>query len=122
MKRSSIAAIALAAFSSVPGLAHEPPPVIAAGDATVVYVFATSPQAFVPVAGLPSFLLMPGAEPPPVATQVVYTVPQPVAPTHLTTKIDVDCSNFSGPVTISGPDRFGLDKNGNGIGCELEDR
>lgn len=31
---------------------------------------------------------------------------------------DLDCSDFSGPVTVSGNDRHGLDRDGDGIGCE----
>jgi hypothetical protein len=45
-----------------------------------------------------------------------------VAPATLVSSLDVDCSNFSGEVRIAGPDRFDLDKDGDGIGCEKEDR
>ena len=65
---------------------------------------------------------MPGADVPAVATQVVYTVPQPALATPGGTVADFDCSNFIGTVTIAGPDRYGLDKDGDGIGCEPEDR
>jgi hypothetical protein len=98
--------------------------IVAAGDTTIVYVFPTSPQTFVPVAGLPSFLVMPGAEVPAVATQVVYTVPGPTTSVGATaaTVASLDCTDFVGPVSISGLDRFHLDKDGDGIGCEPEDR
>ena len=129
MKSTALFAAALTATSFMPtlGNAAEPATVVSGGDTTIVYVFPTSPQSFVPVANLPSFLVMPGAEIPAVATEVVYTVPQPAVATTTTvatasTVADLDCSNFIGTVTISGPDRFGLDKDGDGIGCEPEDR
>jgi hypothetical protein len=120
------AALVLACAAPALSQAAEPTTVIAGGDTTIVYVFPTSPQTFVPVAGLPSFLVMPGADLPPVATEVIYTVPRPaVATTAVATAstiADVDCANFVGIVTISGPDRFNLDKDGDGLGCEPEDR
>ena len=129
MKRTALVAAALTALSFMPppGNAAEPVTVVSGGDTTIVYVFPTSPQSFVPVTGLPSFLVMPGADIPAVATEVVYTVPQPAVATTTTVAAasmvaDLDCSNFIGSVTISGPDRFGLDKDGDGIGCEPEDR
>jgi hypothetical protein len=128
MKRTTAiaAALVVASLTSTASKTAEPTTVVSGGDTTIVYVFPTSPQAFVPVAGLPSFLVMPGAQIPAVATEVVYTVPQPtVATTTVATAStvgDLDCANFIGIVTISGPDRFGLDKDGDGIGCEPEDR
>lgn len=118
-----IAVATLAAFTLQPAIAQDAAPstVVSGGNTTVVYVFPTSPQTFVPIAGLPSFLAMPGAELPAIATQVVYTTPSPALPAG-TTIADLDCSNFIGEVTISGPDRYGLDKDGDGIGCEPEDR
>lgn len=123
------AAVAFAAvIAALPAAAQEgPSAVVTGGDTTIVYVFPTSPQTFVPVASLPSFLVMPGAEIPAVATEVVYTVPQPAvaavtAVASASAVADLDCANFIGIVTISGPDRFGLDKDGDGIGCEPEDR
>ena len=114
---------ALAACATAPALAQDTKPtVISGGDTTLVYVFPTSPQTFVPVQGLPSFLVMPGGDVPAIATQVVYTVPQPVPAPGGGAIADFDCSNFVGTVTISGPDRFDLDKDGDGIGCEPEDR
>jgi hypothetical protein len=128
MKTATVIAAALVAASFTPALSQsaEPTTVVSGGDTTIVYVFPTSPQSFVPVAGLPSFLVMPGAQIPAVATEVVYTVPQPMVATTTvataSTVADLDCANFIGIVTISGPDRFGLDKDGDGIGCEPEDR
>jgi len=130
---SFIAATLVAACAITPTLAAgEATTVVTGGDTTVVYVFPTSPQTFVPIAGLPSFLAMPGAPVPAVATQVVYTTPAPIAPMKAVatttiapttpSAVDLDCSNFVGTVTISGPDRFHLDKDGDGIGCEPEDR
>lgn len=124
MKHSDVVAVAFAAFTTVPAAAQEATsaPIISGGDTTIVYVFPTSPQAFVPVVGLPSFLIMPGADAPQVATQVIYTTPGPVASTQYAASVEVDCSNFTGSVTISGADVFNLDKDGDGIGCEPEDR
>ena len=120
------AALVVASLTSTPSQTAEPTTIVSGGDTTIVYVFPTSPQSFVPVAGLPSFLVMPGAQIPAVATEVVYTVPQPTVATTTvataSTVADLDCANFIGIVTISGPDRFGLDKDGDGIGCEPEDR
>lgn len=104
--------------------------IVAANDATIVYVFPTSPQTFVPIAGLPSFLAMPGAPVPAIATQVVYTAPQPaelhssasiVSPGTVLAPV-LDCSSFVGVVRLVGPDRFNLDHDGDGVGCEPEDR
>jgi hypothetical protein len=119
-----IALVALSPCMAAPAALAQnaEPTVVSGGDTTVVYVFPTSPQTFVPVAGLPSFLVMPGADSPPVATQVVYTTTRPVPSSPIGSVSDLDCSNFIGTVTISGPDRFGLDKDGDGIGCEPEDR
>jgi hypothetical protein len=124
MKKPSIL-LALSALVALPGIsaAAEASTIVAGGNATVVYVFPTSPQTFVPVAGLPSFLVMPGAPAPAVATQVVYSVARPAAAVRLGAAIaDLDCSNFVGTVIISGPDRYNLDRDGDGIGCEPEDR
>ena len=117
-----IAILALTALAAVPATAEdvESGPIVTGGTTTVVYVFPTSPQTFVPVAGLPSFLVMPGAPIPAVATEVVYSAPGPV-PATLTT-VNVDCRNFAGVVTIAGSDIFNLDRDGDGIGCEPEDR
>ncbi|GLQ53116.1 hypothetical protein [Devosia nitrariae] len=119
-----VAVVAFTASTAIPVAAQETAsqPIVTGGDTTIVYVFPTSPQAFVPVIGLPSFLVMPGADAPKVATQVIYTTPGPVASTDLVGSVDLDCSNFNGSVTISGPDAFDLDKDGDGIGCEQEDR
>jgi hypothetical protein len=134
MKTLSLVAATLAAVCATPPVlaASDSTTVVTGGDTTVVYVFPTSPQTFVPIAGLPSFLAMPGAPVPAVATEVVYTTPGPVAPVKavattsiaptMPSAVDLDCSNFVGTVTISGPDRFHLDKDGDGIGCEPEDR
>lgn len=134
MKTLSLVATTLACLGAIsPAIgAGDSTTVVTGGDTTVVYVFPTSPQTFVPIAGLPSFLAMPGAPVPAVATQVVYTTPGPLAPVKAVgtttiapttaTAVDIDCSNFVGTVTIAGPDRFHLDKDGDGIGCEPEDR
>jgi hypothetical protein len=126
-----VLAAAIVVAGTTPAVAEDvPTTIIAGGDASIIYVFPTSPQSFIPVAGLPSFLVMPGAEVPAIATQVVYTVPRPAplvrASATTTTAVSVaamfDCSNFVGVVTIAGPDRFHLDKDGDSIGCEPEDR
>lgn len=129
MRFSTIVALGLGVTSSLPAVAQDSAPtVVAGGDATIVYVFPTSPQTFVPVAGLPSFLVMPGAELPPVATQVVYSIPRPASIANVGVsaagplEARLDCSDFVGVVTIAGPDRFHLDKDGDGVGCEPEDR
>ena len=124
--KSNILLTALVAttFITVPVVAQEaaPSPVVVGGDTTIVYVFPTTPQTFVPVATLPSFLVMPGAEVPTVATQVIYTKPGPAAPASVDSIVDVDCSNFTGVVKIAGPDTFNLDDDGDRVGCEPEDR
>lgn len=124
MTRTHIIAFAtLAAGTAVPALAQNvEPTVVSGGDTTIVYVFPSSPQTFIPVDGLPSFLVMPGVNTPAVATQVVYTMPTPLPSAPAAGAAVFDCSNFIGTVTISSPDRFGLDKDGDGIGCEPEDR
>jgi hypothetical protein len=117
--------LALVTLATMPAAAEDvvaTAPIVTGGDTTIVYVFPTSPQKFAPIDGLPSFLAMPGSPLPAVATQVVYTAPQPVPPAALVSGLDVDCSNFSGEVRIAGPDRFDLDKDGDGIGCGKEDR
>lgn len=95
--------------------------------ATVVYVFPTSPATFVPVTGLPSFLVMPGAAVPKVATQVVYTTPAPAVvatPVVATAAVAarIDCAAFKSTVVVVEPDIYGLDKDGDGIGCEPGER
>jgi hypothetical protein len=117
-----IAALVLVAFGAVPAMAEEfkSGSIVTGGTTTIVYVFPTSPQTFVPVAGLPSFLVMPGAPIPAVATEIVYSAPGPVPATL--TSVNVDCRNFTGVVTIAGADTFNLDRDGDGIGCEPEDR
>lgn len=93
---------------------------------TVVYVFPTSPQSFVPLAGLPSFLIMRGAPLPRVATQVSYSVVVPaVAAPALGAPLvpgDLDCAQLPGPVLAPPPDPYKLDRDGDGIGCAPEDR
>lgn len=97
-------------------------PFVVGDNATVVYVFPTSPQTFVPVSGLPSFLMAPGAPPPQFATEVIYAMPQPAIALPVGAGPIVDCSDFVGEVAIAGPDTFGLDLDGDGVGCEPEDR
>ncbi len=123
MTRTSIMTLAaLALLGSLTQASGAEPTVVSGGDTTLVYVFPTSPQTFVPVQGLPSFLVIPGANAPAIATQVVYTVPQPSVGAGTGAVADLDCSNFVGTVTISGPDIYNLDKDGDGVGCEPEDR
>jgi hypothetical protein len=92
--------------------------------ATVVYVYPTTPQTFVPVAMLPSFLVQPGAPLPAIPNYVVQSVPIPVMPTNPTVaaSADIDCSDLTGPVFVGAADPHHLDRNGNGIGCEPADR
>jgi hypothetical protein len=97
-------------------------PLVVGDNATVVYVFPTSPQTFVPVSGLPSFLVAPGAPPPQFATEVIYAMPQPAVTLPASAGPTVDCSDFTGEVAIAGPDTFGFDRDGDGLGCEPEDR
>jgi hypothetical protein len=119
---SMIAAVAFAALASAPATAEEirSTPIVSGGDVTVVNVFPTSPQAFVPVTGLPSYLVMPGSAPLSVATEVIYTNTVPADSVQRAAGIDVNCANFNGTVQISGPDVFSLDKDGDGIGCGRE--
>ena len=96
--------------------------IVTGGPTMIVYVFPTSPQSFVPVAGLPSFLVMPGGDVPAGRDfRVIYTSPGPL-PSTLVASAALDCRNFTGVVTIAGPDAFNLDKDHDGIGCEPEDR
>ena len=90
---------------------------------TVVYVYPTTPQAFVPVASLPSFLVQPGAPLPEIQNFVVQSVPVPVlAGSPVAAAADLDCSDLTGPVFVGASDPHHLDKTGNGIGCEPADR
>lgn len=120
---NAFAAFAVVAVIAVPVAAQEavPTSIVTGGDTTIVYVFPTSPQSFAPIEGLPSFVMMPGADAVHVATQVIYTTTAPDLP-NMVASIDLDCSNFKGTVTISGPDAFGLDPDGDGLGCEAEER
>lgn len=119
-----LAAVALAALASSPTTAQEQrtAPIVSGGDVTIVNVFPTSPQAFVPVSGLPSYLVMPGSAPLSVATEVIYTTTAPAALAQPAAGVDVNCTNFANTVQISGPDVFSLDKDGDGVGCEPGDR
>jgi hypothetical protein len=118
------AALVVAALATVPATAQETPPapIVSGGDVTVVNVFPTSPQAFIPVTGLPSYLVMPGSQPLSVATEVIYTTTAPATSVERVRQVDVNCANFDGEVHISGADVFGLDEDSDGIGCESEDR
>ena len=121
MKQVNITvAIALGVLASAPTIADEvrAAPIVSGGDVTIVNVFPTSPQTFVPAIGLPSYLVMPGSPPVSVATEVIYTTTGPAASVQRAAGVDVDCSNFDGTVQISGPDVFSLDKDGDGVGCE----
>lgn len=97
-------------------------PDAAAGDTTVVYVFPTSPQTFVPMAGLPSFLFMPGAPLPEIATEVRYSMAVPAAALPAVIPGDIDCDQILGEVLAPAPDPYHLDRDGDGVGCEPEDR
>ena len=121
MNRSTIL-LSLALTGRAPAAtAHDvTPTIVAQGDTTIAYIFPTSPQSFIPIRSLPSFLAMPGADLPPVATEVIYSVPLPASLVHATS--DVDCRHFSGTVRVAGKDIFNLDRDGDGIGCEPEDR
>ncbi len=90
----------------------------------VVYVYPTSPSTFVPFAGLPSFLFQPGAPLPEIGTYVVHAVPVPAIASYplVIAAGDVDCAELPGPVQVLPPDTFDLDEDGDGIGCEPEDR
>ena len=108
LRRIAAALFGVVALGAPAGLAHD-----AEDGITIVYVYATSPSTFVTVAGLPSFLVMPGAPLPTVATQVVYTVPVPVLPALPVTVFstgDLDCSHFSGTVIVGPNDPHGLDE------------
>ena len=100
-------------------VAAAPPPQV-----PVIYVYPTSPSTFVPMAGLPSFLFMPGAPLPEIGTYVVHAVPVPaVTSTPVVVAAgDIDCAQLPGVVQVLPPDTFDLDKDGDGIGCEPEDR
>ena len=119
-----LTAMALAALASIPVGAEElrSAPIVSGGDVTIVNVFPTSPQSFAPVTGLPSYLAMPGSAPLAVATEVIYTTTGPAALTQHATGVEVNCANFSGTVQISGSDIFDLDEDGDGVGCEPDER
>jgi hypothetical protein len=97
---------------------------VAAPPVQVVYVYPTSPSTFVPFAGLPSFLFQPGAPLPEIGTYVVHAVPVPAVASYplVIAAGDIDCDQLPGPVQVLPPDTFDLDKDGDGIGCEPEDR
>jgi hypothetical protein len=58
---STITILTLAAMPAAAEDVVATAPIVTGGDTTIVYVFPTSPQNFVPIDGLPSFLAMPGA-------------------------------------------------------------
>jgi len=89
---------------------------------TAIYVYPTSPQTFVPVVGLPSFVIQPGAPVPEVATHVVHSVAVPHWAERRRPLGDLDCSNFDGPVHVIPPDVNHLDPDGDGLGCEPHER
>ncbi|HEV7275112.1 MAG TPA: hypothetical protein VGN80_02385 [Devosiaceae bacterium] len=97
------------------------PPELEEAASTAIYVYPTSPSTFVPVVGLPSFVIQPGAPVPEVATHVVHSVPLPAWPAGRALG-DLDCSNFEGTVRVVRPDVNFLDPDGDGIGCEPHER
>ena len=107
---------------AIPPIAAPVP--VTAAPAQVVYVYPTSPSTFVPMAGLPSFLFQPGAPLPTIGTYVVHAVPVPALASYplVIAAGDIDCAQLPGPVQVLPPDTFDLDKDGDGIGCEPEDR
>ncbi|MGN6486893.1 MAG: hypothetical protein ACTHLT_03605 [Devosia sp.] len=105
------------------GMLLGPAAAVAEDKTTIVYVYPTSPAAFVPVVGLPSFLMMPGAPLPEVPAYVVRTTVVPAMASYVLTPVgDVDCSQIPGTVLAPAPDPYNLDKDNDGIGCEPEDR
>ncbi len=112
------------AVQPIPPIAAPLPVTATAPPVQVVYVYPTSPSTFVPMAGLPSFLFMPGSPLPEIGTYVVHAVPVPaVASTPVVVAAgDIDCDQLPGPVQVLPLDTFNLDKDGDGIGCEPEDR
>ena len=119
--RVAAAVIGVVALGVPAGLAHDAED----HNTTIIYVYPTSPSTFVTVAGLPSFLLMPGAPVPTVATQVVHSVPVPLLPglpVTVSSTGELDCSQFGGPVFVGANDPHGLDHDDDGIGCEPAER
>jgi hypothetical protein len=112
------------AVQPIPPIAAPLPVTATAPPVQMVYVYPTSPSTFVPMAGLPSFLFMPGAPLPEIGTYVVHAVPVPAVASMpiVVAAGDIDCDQLPGPVQVLPPDRFDLDKDGDGIGCEPEDR
>jgi hypothetical protein len=108
----------------IPPIAAPLPVTAPAPPVQVVYVYPTSPSTFVPMAGLPSFLFQPGAPLPEIGTYVVHAVPVPAVASYplVVAAGDIDCAQLPGPVQVLPPDTFDLDKDGDGIGCEPEDR
>lgn len=98
------------------------PPALEPTATTAIYVYPTSPSTFVPVVGLPSFVVQPGAPVPEVATYVVHSVVVPHWAERQRPLGDLDCSNFDGTVRVIPPDVNHLDPDGNGIGCEPHER
>jgi hypothetical protein len=97
-------------------------PPAAGHPTTVIYVYPTSPATFVPVTGLPSFIIQPGAPVPMVATHVVHAVTLPDFAARTLPLGDLDCANFEGPVRVIPPDVNHLDPDGDGLGCEPGER
>ncbi len=112
------------AVQPIPPIAAPLPVTATAPPVQMVYVYPTSPSTFVPMAGLPSFLFMPGAPLPEIGTYVVHAVPVPAVASMpiVVAAGDIDCDQLPGPVQVLPPDTFDLDKDGDGIGCEPEDR
>lgn len=98
------------------------PSALEPASTTAIYVYPTSPQAFVPVVGLPSFVVQPGAPVPEIATYVVHSVSVPHWAERQRPLGDLDCSNFDGPVRVVPPDVNQLDVDGDGLGCEPHER
>ena len=70
------------------GMLLGPAAAVAEDKTTIVYVYPTSPAAFVPVVGLPSFLMMPGAPLPEVPAYVVRTTVVPAMASYVLTPVE----------------------------------
>jgi len=114
MLRASVMALMMLATSAAlfPATsAHE--------NLTIVYLEPDKPrnQSMFMVAEWPSFLFFPNA---PLSVRYVDDGGRPILGRVgvYSSFVDLNCDSFSGPVDVRGGDPHGLDRDGDGIGCE----